>query len=85
MKEQRDVGQLSPAENGKCTQMYTNHKKNISNRNMKPFKGESSISTCIKDASPPPELDSVGLTRCISRLKYAEFLPYDARFPVILP
>ena len=31
------------------------------------------------------ELDSDGLIRRNGRLKYAGFLPYDARFPVILP
>ena len=30
-------------------------------------------------------LNSDGVIRCNGRLKYAEFLSYDARFPVILP
>ena len=43
------------------------------------------VSTSSKPASISPELDSDGLIRCNGRLKYSEFLPYNARFPVILP
>ena len=32
-----------------------------------------------------PKLDDDGLLRCDGRLCYAEFLPYDNRFPVVLP
>ena len=32
-----------------------------------------------------PWLDEEGQMRCDGRLKYAEFLPHDARFPIILP
>uniref|UniRef100_A0A8W8P1X9 CCHC-type domain-containing protein n=1 Tax=Magallana gigas TaxID=29159 RepID=A0A8W8P1X9_MAGGI len=32
-----------------------------------------------------PVLDEDGLLRCDGRLKYAEYLPYDVRYPVILP
>ena len=45
----------------------------------------SSVSTSSKLASLSPELDSDRLIRCNGRLKYAEFLPYDVSFPVILP
>ena len=60
------------------------HKKNTSNRNVKLFK-EEAVSTSRKLASLSPELGSDGLIRCNGRLKYAEFLPYEARLPVILP
>ena len=33
----------------------------------------------------PPRLDEEGQMRCDRRLKYAEFLSHDARFPIILP
>ena len=32
-----------------------------------------------------PLLDEDGLIRCDGRLRFAEFLPYDMRFPIILP
>jgi len=32
-----------------------------------------------------PKLDSDGIIRSDGRLTYAEFLPYDVRYPVILP
>lgn len=32
-----------------------------------------------------PVIDEDGLLRCDGRLKYAEYLPYDVRYPIILP
>ena len=32
-----------------------------------------------------PKLDSEGVIRSDGRLTYAEFLPYDVRYPIILP
>jgi len=32
-----------------------------------------------------PKIDKDGLIRCDGRLQFAEFLPYDVRFPIILP
>ncbi|XP_070581780.1 uncharacterized protein [Ptychodera flava] len=32
-----------------------------------------------------PRLDEDGLMRCDGRLRYADYLPYDVRYPVILP
>lgn len=32
-----------------------------------------------------PKVDHDGLLRCDGRLQYAEYLPYDVRFPIILP
>eukprot|EP00112_Aurelia_sp_Birch-Aquarium-sp1_P012313 Seg259.12 transcript_id=Seg259.12/GoldUCD/mRNA.D3Y31 product="hypothetical protein" protein_id=Seg259.12/GoldUCD/D3Y31 len=32
-----------------------------------------------------PRIDEDGLLRCNGRLRYADFLPYDARYPIILP
>ena len=32
-----------------------------------------------------PKLDSEGIIRSDGRLTYAEFLPYDMRYPIILP
>ena len=32
-----------------------------------------------------PKLDSAGVIRADGRLTYAEFLPYNVRYPIILP
>ena len=32
-----------------------------------------------------PKLDEDGIMRSDSRLQYAEFLPYDVRYPILLP
>ena len=32
-----------------------------------------------------PRIDEEGLLRCNGRLRYADFLPYDARHPILLP
>eukprot|EP00795_Rhopilema_esculentum_P002347 gene2347-17984_t len=32
-----------------------------------------------------PRIDEDGLLRCNGRLRYADFLPYDAKYPIILP
>ena len=86
MKEQQDVGQLSPAAM-EDAEVYTikSSQKEYFKQEYEALQRGSSVSTSSKRASLSPELDSDGLTRCNGRLKYAEFLPYDARFPVILP
>ncbi|MEW8314042.1 MAG: hypothetical protein AB2658_03330, partial [Candidatus Thiodiazotropha endolucinida] len=48
-------------------------------RNGKPLKQNSKL------LGLQPKLDEDGLLRSDGRLKYAEFLSYDVRFPVILP
>ena len=86
MKEQQDVGQLSPAEMADA-EVYTikSSQKEYFKQEYEALQRGSSVSASSKLASLSPELDSDGLIRCNGRLKYAEFLPYDARFPVILP
>ena len=32
-----------------------------------------------------PRIDEDGILRCNGRLRYADFLPYDARYPILLP
>ena len=86
MKEQQDVRQLSPAEMADA-EVYTikSSQKEYFKQEHETLQRGGSISLSIKLASLSPELDSDRLIRCNGQLKYAEFLPYDARFPVILP
>lgn len=39
--------------------------------------------SCLTKLSP--RMDEDGLIRCDGRLRFPEFLPYDMRFPIILP
>ena len=43
------------------------------------------ISKSSKIIKLTPRLDEDGIIRCNGRLQYTEFLPFDVRFPVILP
>ena len=86
VKEKQDVGQLSPVKTADA-EVYTIKlsQKEYFKQEYEAIQRGSSVSTSSKLASLSPELDSDGLVRCIDRPKYAEFLTYDARFPVILP
>ena len=86
MKETTDVGQLSPAEMVDAED-YTikSSQKKYFKQEYEALQGEGCVSTSSKLASLSPVMDSDGLTRCNGRLKYAELLRHDARFPVILP
>ena len=48
-------------------------------RDKKPLATKSQLSKLM------PRIDDDGVLRCDGRLCYAEFLPYDTRFPIILP
>ena len=52
---------------------------------MKAATRKTEISRTSKIISLNPRMDETGVLRCDGRLKYAEYLPYDARFPIILP
>ena len=86
MKEQRDVGQLRPGEMADA-EVYTikSSQKEYSKQECETLQREGHVSTSSKLTNLSPELDSDGLIRCNGRLKYTESLPYDTRFPVILP
>lgn len=49
------------------------------------IKSGKEISSKSKLVGLKPLIDNDGLLRCNSRLKYAEHMSYDTRFPVILP
>ena len=46
---------------------------------------EKPISKSSKIIKLTPRLDEDGIIRCDGRLRYTEFLPFDVRFPIILP
>ena len=49
------------------------------------IKSGKEINSKSKLVDLKPFIDNDGLLRCSSRLKYAEHMSYDAKFPVILP
>ncbi|XP_070535141.1 uncharacterized protein [Ptychodera flava] len=49
------------------------------------FVGEKELPKESKLLRLRPRLDEDGLMRCDGRLRYADYLPYDVRYPVILP
>ena len=46
---------------------------------------EKPISKSSKIIKLTPRLDEDGIIHCDGRLRYTEFLPFDVRFPIILP
>ena len=86
VKEQRDAEQLSPAEMADA-EVYTINslQKDYFKQEYEALQRGGCVSTSSKLASLFPELDSDEQIRCNGRLTYSEFLPYDARFTVILP
>ena len=46
---------------------------------------EKPISESSKIIKLTPRLDEDGIIRCDGRLQYTQFLPFDVRFPIILP
>ena len=77
VKEQQDVGQLSPSEMADA-EVYTIKlsQKECFKQEYEPLQRGGSVPTSSKLASLLPELDSDGLMRYNGQLKYAEFLPY---------
>ena len=75
MKGGRDRGCCDSSDKG-CT------KKGISRR---VFGTSTTKRVTKKELSSQPWLDEESQMRCDGRLKHAEFLPQDARFPIILP
>ena len=49
------------------------------------LQGSRAISKKSKLLKLTPKVDQDGLLRCDGRIQYVEFLPYDVRYPVILP
>ena len=83
-KGERDVGQLSLAEMADAETIKSLQREYFKQK-YEALQRRSSVSISRKLASLSPELDSDGLIKCNGRLKYAEFLSFDAGFPVILP
>mgnify|MGYP001799911070 CR=1 FL=1 len=85
-KENKDAGQLTPEEVTdtelhiiKVSQKMSFSKEYESLQRKMSFPGNSKLTSLV------PILDKDGLMRCNGRLKHAEFIPYEARYPIILP
>jgi hypothetical protein len=82
--ENREYGPLKPEE-VKEAQLYTirdAQKKRF--KEYEVIKNGKLLSTKSKLLKLMPKIDEDGVLRCDGRLCYAEFLPYEVRFPVIL-
>lgn len=85
-RKSRQIGQLTPEQVAEAKKDLVRHtqRKEFSEefraiRDNKPLPKRSRLFNLM------PKTDDDGLLRCDGRLCYAEFLPYDIRFPIILP
>lgn len=46
---------------------------------------EKNVTSCSKLAPLNPKMDSEGVMRSDTKLKYVDFISYGARFPIVLP
>ena len=85
-KLKRTYGELLPEEIQVAeVQIIMQAQKEAFPAEMKALKSNSAISRTSALRSLNPRLDEEGLLRSDSRLRYAEFLSYDVKFPIILP
>ena len=81
--ENREYGPLKPEE-VKEAQLYTiRDAQKKSFKEYEVIKNGKLLSTKSKLLKLMPKIDEDGILRCDGRLCYAEFLPYEVRFPVI--
>ena len=85
-KEKRKSGELSHGEmiDSKFEIIKETQKTVFSDEYRLLTKGKV-VKSGSKLAILSPILDDMGLIRCNGRLQYAEYLPFDVRFPIILP
>ncbi|XP_067676275.1 uncharacterized protein [Haliotis asinina] len=55
------------------------------NKEVSALENRKQLSTSSKLIGLDPMLDEDGLIRCRGRLQHAKFLPFDAKFPIVLP
>ncbi|XP_067667338.1 uncharacterized protein [Haliotis asinina] len=55
------------------------------NKEVSALENRNQLSTSSKLLGLDPMLDEDGLIRCRGRLQHAKFLPFDAKFPIVLP
>lgn len=85
-KPERTSGELSPEEIRDVeNEIIKNAQKNAFPKEYKALNNQKTLPNDSKLLALKPKLDEDGIIRSDGRLKYAEFLPVDVRFPIILP
>ena len=85
-KQNKMIGELSPDEIREAeTELIKQAQYDEFRDEYKALQNRKELPKNSKILNLKPKLDQDGLVRSDGRLKYAEFLPYDVRFPIILP
>ncbi|KAK3108760.1 hypothetical protein FSP39_015041 [Pinctada imbricata] len=78
---QLSVDEINDSENHLLRQLQ----KEAFSDEIKALTNNQSVSRKNKLLPLQPRIDQNGILRCDGRLQFAEFLPYDTRYPIILP
>ena len=85
-KEKRSLGELEVSEIQDAEILIVqNAQKEFFSAEYTALSKKKDISTNSKLLKLRPWLDETGVIRCEGRLNYADYLPYSARYPIILP
>ena len=85
-REKRTSGELTVEEiKDSETRIIVLAQKEAFSEEYKELQKQKGLPKTSKLLSLQPQLDQDGVMRANGRLMYAEFLPYDVRFPVVLP
>ena len=86
MNEDRSIGPLSPSEVNDAEKFFIRRtqKEDFSEEYAAVSKGKP-LSKHSRLLKLMPQIDEDGILRADGRLSYIEFLPFDVRFPIILP
>jgi hypothetical protein len=84
--EKRQVGSLTPEEVEEAERdLIRDAQRKMFRDEYAAIRDNKPLATKNRLSKLMPRIDDDGLLRCDGRLCYAEFLPYDVRFPIILP
>ena len=85
-KEKRSLGELEVSEIQDAEILILqNAQKDFFSAEYSALSKRKEISTNSKLLKLRPWLGEMGVIRCEGRLKYADYLPYSAKYPIILP